>query len=176
MPRLSGNRRNHADRIAAQRGGYPTATAAEMNRPCVGSNRCPETVFAGCPVPLCGRHMREVYGFAADMVSERWDEAVREYVSDLHGTFVPPRAVKQPLSGWVYFIRFGDRVKVGYTTKPDQRMRDLPHEQVIGILPGTRADEAAWHHLLADFHVVGEWFRADPQVLAMLGKVASSAS
>jgi hypothetical protein len=123
-------------------------------------------------VRLCAEHLRDVYAFASDLVSERWDDAVRQYVSELHQTFKPPATVRQPRSGWIYFIRFGDRVKIGYTTNPDQRMRDLPHDQVLGIMPGTRADEAAWHRLLIDFHVVGEWFRAEPDVIATLARVA----
>ena len=58
---------------------------------------------------------------------------------------------------------------------PRRRMTQLPHEQVIGIVPGTRDDEAAWHRLLADFHVVGEWFRAEPEVLAALERAAAKA-
>lgn len=127
----------------------------------------------GAPLALCGPHAREMYEFCSDLVTDNWDTAVREYVSELHDTFKPPQAVKQPRAGWIYFIRFGDRVKVGYTTNPDQRLRGLPHEQVIGIVPGTRADEAGWHKLLADFHVVGEWFRADAELLAILKRVVS---
>jgi hypothetical protein len=140
---------------------------------CIGTgNDCPRETVDDCPVPLCSHHLREVYTFAADLVTERWDGAVREYVADLHETFKPPPALKQPASGWVYFIRFSDRIKIGYTTKPDNRLRDLPHEQVIGVIPGTRSDEAAWHELLTEFHVVGEWFRAEPAVLEMLERVA----
>jgi hypothetical protein len=60
---------------------------------------------------------------------------------------------------------------VGFTTRPDQRLKNLPHEEVIGFVPGSRADEAAWHKLLVDYHVVGEWFRADPEVLSALARV-----
>lgn len=166
-------RRASRDRTVATRGAYNPLDPAEAGRPCIASDHCLEPVIPECPVQLCGHHLREVYAFASDLVTERWDGAVRDYVSTLHGTFTPPRAVKQPLAGWVYFIRFGDRVKVGYTTNPDSRLRDLPHEEVIGIVPGTRADEQAWHRLLADFHVVGEWFRAEPALLAQLRNVVS---
>lgn len=141
------------------------------NGPCVGSNHCAGEPIDGAPIRICGRHLRELYAFAADLVESNWDGAVREYVSGLHDTFKPPRAVKQPLAGWLYFVRFGDRVKIGYTTNPDQRLRDIPHERVIGIVPGTRADEKAWHALLANFHVVGEWFAADPEVVRKLEQV-----
>lgn len=130
----------------------------------------------GAPVPLCGKHLHEVYEFAQDMITENWDGAVRGYVSELHGQFKPPAPVKRGIRhGHVYFIRFSDRVKIGFTTDPVRRLRGLPHEEIIGVVRGTRADERAWHDLLADFHVTGEWFTAAPEVLAMLARVTSTA-
>jgi hypothetical protein len=146
----------------------------EANRPCVASDHCCNPIVPDCPVALCGVHLREVYGFAADLVTDNWDAAVRDYVSELHGTFKPPKDVRQPRAGWLYFIRFGDRVKIGYTTNPDARLQALPHERVIGVIPGSRSDEAAWHKLLADYRVVGEWFRADPTVLEVLERVVNA--
>jgi hypothetical protein len=145
-----------------------------IGRPCVANDYCPGDPLPDAPVRLCGKHAREMYEFCSDMVGNRWDSAVREYVSELHGTFKPPQAVKQPRAGWLYFIRFGDRVKIGYSTNPDARLQALPHERVIGVIPGSRSDEAAWHKLLADFRVVGEWFRADPTVLEVLERVVNA--
>ncbi len=135
---------------------------------CIGSEKCTQPVVPESPVALCGKHIREVYAFASDLLESNWDGAVRDYVSALHDQFKPPRVVKQPAAGWVYAIRFGDRVKVGYTTDPETRMRNLPHEQVLAMVHGTRADEKAWHDLLADFHVTGEWFQAHHEVLTVL--------
>lgn len=174
MPRVRPANQYRANHARATTGWHG---ASRVERTiCIGSTHCDQPPVEGAPVPLCGHHLREVYEFAADMVTDNWDSAVREYVTDLHGTFKPPRAVKQPLAGWVYFIRFGDRVKVGYTTTPKRRLASLPHERVIGVVPGTRDDEAGWHRLLADFHVIGEWFRADPEVIATLERAASAAS
>lgn len=142
---------------------------------CVANEHCTQEPIDGCPVHLCGKHLREAYTFAAEMVEDNWDGAVREYVAGLHDTFKPPKAVKQPLAGWVYFIQFGNRVKVGYTTRPVQRMKHLPHERVIGMVPGTREDEAGWHRLLSPHHIVGEWFDADPEVLAVIERVLAAA-
>ena len=140
---------------------------------CVANEHCQHPPIPDAPVAICGKHLRELYEFASDMVTERWDSAVREYVSDLHGTFKPPRAVRQPLTGWVYFIRFGDRIKVGFTTNPDRRLKDLPHEEVLGVMEGSRQDEAGWHALLADYRTVGEWFRAEPEVIEHIRQVVA---
>jgi hypothetical protein len=141
---------------------------------CVVNSRCLGSVVAGSPVALCAKHFREVYQFAQDIIAEGWDSAVRDYVSDLHKTFKPPRSVtKQPRQGYVYFIQLGDRVKIGFTENPKQRFRDLPHEKIIGIVKGTRADEKGWHVMLADYRVVGEWFVADPELLEVLHRVSA---
>jgi hypothetical protein len=171
MPRVRSSNQygaNHARLTATLHG------SARVERGvCVASGHCDTPAIDGAPFPVCGHHLREAYEFAADMVTDNWDGAVRDYVSGLHDTFKPPTAVKQPRAGWVYFIRFGDRVKVGYTTVPKRRMTQLPHEQIIGMVHGTRDDEAAWHKLLADYHVVGEWFRATPEVIAVLERASA---
>lgn len=150
--------------------------AAQAGRTCVAHDgACQRPVVPEAPVLLCGHHMREVYEFAQDLVTERWDGAIREYVSGLHNTFKPPAPVKRrPKPGFVYFIRFGDRVKIGFTTDFEKRKRDLPHEQVIAVISGTRDDEATWHQLLEEYRTVGEWFRAEPEVLDALERVADA--
>jgi hypothetical protein len=141
---------------------------------CIARDHCSGELVAGSPVALCAKHLREVYQFTQDIIAEGWDSAVRDYVSDLHKTFKPPRSVtKQPRQGYVYFIQLGDRVKIGFTENPKQRFRDLPHEKIIGIVKGTRADEKGWHVMLADYRVVGEWFVADPELLEVLHRVSA---
>lgn len=144
---------------------------------CVAHDSCERDVVDGSPVRLCAHHIREVYEFAQDLVAQRWDGAVREYVADLHDTFKPPRSVlKRPKQGYVYFVRLGDRVKIGYSENVPQRLAAVPHEEVLGVIPGTMDDEQGWHQLLADYRTVGEWFRADDDVLAAIGRVVASAS
>lgn len=141
---------------------------------CVGSDRCTGELVPGSPVALCGKHLREVYEFAQDVISQRWDGAMRDYVTNLHRRFRPPRAVTKEQPGNLYFIRFGQRIKVGYSENPAARLRELPHEEVLGIVTGTRADEQAWHRLLADYHVTGEWFEAEPEVLEAIARVLAA--
>lgn len=134
---------------------------------------CSDLAIDAAPVPLCGKHLRKVYEFAQDLVTEQWDGAMRDYVAGLHSKFTPPRAVRRR-PGNVYFIRLGDRIKVGYSERPEARLRSLPHEEVIGVVPGTFQDEHAWHQLLADYRVTGEWFRADPEVVAHIRRVCAA--
>jgi hypothetical protein len=111
------------------------------------------------------------------MVTERWDGAVREYVADLQDTFKPPLAVrKRPRPGSVYFVRLGDRVKIGYSENVPKRLTVIPHEEVLGVIHGTREDEQGWHQLLADYRTVGEWFRAEADVLDHIRRVVAAAA
>lgn len=136
---------------------------------------CSEAALAECPVPLCGKHLREVYQFAQDLIADGWDTAVRDYVSDLHSKFSPPRKVlKHPRPGHVYFIRLGNMVKVGFSEVPMRRLKALPHEEVIGVVLGSRDDEHAWHVMLAEYRAVGEWFRAEPEVLEAIRRVCQA--
>jgi hypothetical protein len=66
---------------------------------------------------------------------------------------------------WVYMIRLGDRVKIGFTTNLRQRMYDLPHEEILAVVPGTVVDERRCHAAFAHLRVAGEWFRAEPELL-----------
>lgn len=148
--------------------------AAEVGRACIAHDHCREPLIPGAPVQLCGKHLREVYEFAQDLIADRWDGAMREYVGELQNTFKPPRAVlRRPRPGFVYFLLFGDRVKIGYSENLEQRFRDLPHDEVLGYRPGTRDDERAWHDLLDQYRVTGEWFLAEPAVLDAIRQVCA---
>lgn len=75
-------------------------------------------------------------------------------------------ATMTPLSGVVYYIRFGDRVKIGYTTNLRQRLHNLPHDEVLATEIGTMADERARHRMFADLRVTGEWFRYEEPLIS----------
>lgn len=73
------------------------------------------------------------------------------------------------MTGFVYFLRCGDFVKVGYSRTPDVRVAMLkcatPYKvEKIAVLPGTRAHEQAAHRVLASVHHVREWFHWGPEV------------
>jgi hypothetical protein len=82
------------------------------------------------------------------------------------------------MTGLIYVIRSAaDLYKVGYTVNPHQRLSLLQtgsHERLalLGVIPGTRAQEAELHSLLAPWRVSGEWFRRcralDPLLAALL--------
>jgi hypothetical protein len=83
--------------------------------------------------------------------------------------------------GWVYFIQGGDRVKVGWSRDVPRRLAQLQTAssealKLLGTLPGTRERERAIHRMLAAIHVRGEWFHAEPGLLAMVPMLCECAT
>jgi hypothetical protein len=75
--------------------------------------------------------------------------------------------------GVVYFIRFRDAVKIGFTTDLRARLSNLPYEELLGVAVGTQTDEARCHQIFGAHRIVGEWFHDTPEVRAFIADVAS---
>jgi DNA-binding transcriptional regulator YiaG len=83
-------------------------------------------------------------------------------------------------TGYVYAIRSGEAVKIGWATDPARRLSELnvgspvSHE-LLGVVPATKAQERELHLLLKPWRVRGEWFdgSAKPVVafISMLRKM-----
>lgn len=66
-------------------------------------------------------------------------------------------------SGFVYFLRCADLVKIGFSRQPEIRARDLGTMsplglEMVGLHPGTLRDEAMLHEMFAGRRLHGEWF------------------
>jgi hypothetical protein len=72
-------------------------------------------------------------------------------------------ALFQEGTGWIYFIRAGDHVKIGYSQDAEKRMRELStgsaHElELLHKQRGTVEDEHWLHNRFAIDRTHGEWF------------------
>jgi hypothetical protein len=70
----------------------------------------------------------------------------------------------------VYFFRAGDAIKIGVTRDVERRRRALATGsavplELLATLPGGRRLEKRLHERFKRFHVRGEWFRADEELL-----------
>lgn len=67
----------------------------------------------------------------------------------------------------VYYVRFGDRIKIGTTTNLPQRLAQLPVDELLAIEPGNVSKEKARHREFARLLIPGqqEWFRCEPALL-----------
>lgn len=79
------------------------------------------------------------------------------------------------MTGFVYFLRCGDFVKIGYSSKPTARLAALrtatPHEsELIAKFPGTISHEKAVHRCLQHLHHRREWFRFTQEVTALISE------
>ena len=74
----------------------------------------------------------------------------------------------------VYFVRLGTRVKIGYSTSIEQRLTEIPHEEVLAVFPGTMRDERSCHRKFAHLRIVGEWFRDDPSIHEFIAAVTAA--
>jgi hypothetical protein len=73
------------------------------------------------------------------------------------------------MSGYVYAIRSGDRVKIGWSGKPHSRLSKIRSDssfecELIGAVPATMEQEREAHSLFSRWRIAGEWFdyRAGP--------------
>lgn len=71
--------------------------------------------------------------------------------------------------GWVYFIVSGDdqAVKIGWSRNPHQRGATLQTGHIgalkfLGIIPGSRLEEAQLHRVCRKHRLNGEWFSFPP--------------
>jgi hypothetical protein len=66
----------------------------------------------------------------------------------------------------VYYIAFGDRIKIGTSVNLRKRLQELPFDKVLAIEPGGISVEHRRHEQFAHTRVRGEWFEHSPQLLA----------
>lgn len=122
-------------------------------------------------VPLCLRHHMKAWRTFEKMAMWPLEQLRREFAGIEERAATAPRPNRNTVSS-VYFIRLGSRVKIGFSTNVRSRLADLPHEQVLGVIPGTFADENRLHKQFAHLRTTGEWFRAEPELLEFIAKNA----
>jgi hypothetical protein len=79
---------------------------------------------------------------------------------------VPPRV------DVVYYLRFADRIKIGTSGNPRQRLAQLKHDELLAFERGTRATEQRRHAQFANARYARtEWFRPSPELLAHIASL-----
>lgn len=145
---------------------------------------CPSRIPADSPVPLCEGHLAvagDWYARGSGIVDvlpspcaacgsrlgvrypSGWLCAVCEW---RHGE-LPDRDLPAPRVDVVYYLRHGDRVKIGTTANPRQRFAAIWHEEVLAFERGDRRLERRRHEQFAAARFAGsEWFRLTPAIAA----------
>ena len=145
----------------------------QRNFPSVESRR------VGRPMPLYGRRkvskqltswIPEDHAAAPYVVYECYRRAsigqhptLEEMPEILKAAMVRLRRGESPHC--IYFMRLGNRVKIGTTRDLAKRVVSIQPEEVLAVRPGSFAMEHLIHAQFADLRVSGEWFRlAEPLV------------
>lgn len=154
---------------------HPSGTAkrGQIERDLAGDNaactapHCEARADRAAPVTLCEKHLR--LAFAYVLQAERPDLAG-------HADRLAYWAPEAKATGWVYFVRIGDLVKIGFSTQPDRRMKALRPSEVMHLEPGTMADERRCHLAFDHLRVEGELFRPEPDLLAFIADLQPTAA
>ena len=86
---------------------------------------------------------------------------------------VPDSDVAPPRVDVVYYLRHGERVKIGTTANPRQRFAAIWNEEVLAFERGDRRLEHQRHEQFAADRFAGsEWFRITPALTAHIDVIA----
>lgn len=120
---------------------------------------------------------------AAQSVDSRWTkERIGE---ELYEALKPGRAgraqahnekIEERRAGQqVYFFVDGDKIKIGVSLDPDERLRQLktgnPGIEMVGHAPGGLPVERELHKRLADKRINGEWFLFDEETRGVVDEI-----
>jgi hypothetical protein len=87
---------------------------------------------------------------------------------------LPDDDIAPPRVDVVYYIRHADRVKIGTSANPRQRLAALWHEELLAFERGGRALEQRRHaQFAADRHPGTEWFRLTDALRAHIAVLAA---
>lgn len=86
-----------------------------------------------------------------------------------------PRKLPPAHTPMVYFMKAGQRVKIGYTTGLKKRVADLQTaiaDRIIVLLtiPGDQTLERLLHEKFAKYRLQGEWFDAGPEITLFINR------
>jgi len=78
--------------------------------------------------------------------------------------------------GYVYFLRNGERIKIGYSTDPRARAVSLSlrESDILGVIKAERRMESTLHEVWAAIRVGNtEWFHATDELLSWIDRAAT---
>lgn len=147
-----------------------SAIAPVLPRP----DRLDECAHPGCaakpqdrypfPIPLCGRHITKVIARSVELARTAKRDHIVQNNAPLPITARDPSGKHAPV---IYYLRFRDMVKIGYTTNLGKRMRAIPHDELLAVEPGTLRTETRRHSQFASARQHGEWFTLTPELAAL---------
>lgn len=138
---------------------------------CMYDDDCMDEPSGRFTIPLCDSHavhVHELVEMSLAMEELRAGARERRAVSPTR-TRLQRQVRDLTPHPVVYYVRFGDMVKIGFSTNVRSRLQAIPHQEVLAVKDGTMADERAAHRACAEWRLVGEWFQDCPEFRAAAG-------
>ena len=84
-----------------------------------------------------------------------------------------PEEAEAKKQGWVYYLRVGEQIKIGFSVDVKRRMRSYPPgSKLLAVEPGTKKLELGRHRQFVQHLDAGrEWFRPDEELLTHIKKM-----
>ena len=118
------------------------------------------------------------YLFAAFAESDTGRQAIlRDGCVELANRLRAKPATKAAKASWVYFIRWGDRIKIGTSVDPKARARSLSltDQAILLVIPGDRTTERELHATFQPIRIdATEWFHATQDLLLFIEDLRSA--
>ena len=136
---------------------------------------CDGDPLPDAPFPICVKHAARIMTYLNERIPQ--DRTVLIARALDQGRAVEA-ARKPPIRGYVYYIRIGDLIKIGYSENLSRRLGAYPPDAILLATEiGTRSLEAQRHReFAADLRRRNEWFAPSPALLAHIERVAAKAA
>lgn len=115
-----------------------------------------------CTDPLCGRVN---FGLSSAELQELMDK--RQAASD---------RLARARFEVVYYLRWGDRIKIGTSRNLPGRMQQIWHDELLAVEPGSYDLERKRHGEFAEHRIPNyrEWFRAAPNLMFFINNLRAT--
>jgi len=152
---------------------------------------CPAPAVDGAPLNLCAAHLHAAHdwverdvGVADTLPSPclacgsrlgvRYPSGWLCAICEWKVGEVPDATITPPRVDVVYYIRFGDRIKIGTSANPRQRLATLWHDELLAFERGDRRVEQRRHAQFAEHRMARtEWFAAQPSLLEHIAQLSA---
>jgi hypothetical protein len=161
-----------------------------MEATCVADG-CGAAVDPDAPIALCARHFAIAAEWDArehgvtdllpsaclvcgSRLGVRWPSGWSCAACEWRYGEVPDDDLAPPRVDVVYYLRFADRVKIGTSANPRQRLAAIRHDELLAFERGDRALEGRRHvEFAADRYPGTEWFRLSDPLAAHIAVLAA---
>lgn len=112
------------------------------------------------PLALCRQHLVNVLTRSAELIRVMAGPTNRLKEEN-----------KPPI---VYYLQFGDRIKIGTTINLRRRLGEIPHDRVLATEPGGHSVETKRHKQFGAERITGEWFEPSERLLTHIRELRAA--